>query len=142
MSKKTAPAPLNSIRLIEFVFCSPFSNQEEETPVVGAFHAEEVTHIMQFNSKFCTIEFKNGKEYRVYGTYRTLMNRLIYCLQLSPAREDFYYDEIVRPSISIQHRPDELEKNNVYFDSPQLIAFFQALRPELLEKDYIMEKIS
>jgi hypothetical protein len=122
-----------SKKIIEFVVVS--INETEsgviKIPFVSGIDVNDISRIIQHDKNHCNLITKDGTNYIICGTYRTLSNRWIYTLEKTSR---LYDDEIIRPSIKIFHDPDSLGVDSVHFDSYQLLQFMDALRPEIVEK--------
>lgn len=123
-------------RLIEFAYS--LSTIENIQPHLGIFNISDIVSITQYNQYFCTLSLSNNKEYYIYGTHRSLTNRYVYCLE---KQYDLYHDHIIRPSVLVYHNPEAIEPDDAFLDRHQLYAFIQAIRPALLQKEYIIDKL-
>ena len=114
------------LRLVEFV-CEKI--KDEFSPCVVLIDCDDVTCIEQLpkTTDRCKLITKQKNEYILYGTYKTLTNRLYYALS---KKHNIYEDDTIRPSIRVFHRPNLLEIDSSFFDETQLKAFIFALNPE------------
>lgn len=126
------------IPLIEYVFESKIENEQGiPIPKVILIKASEIEGITQLNDTFCILYTLN-KEYKVYGTMRTLSNRWTYCLERTHID---YYDPIVRPTTAIYHDPAALIINDSFLDEIQAKAFITAVAPQILNNNNLMNII-
>lgn len=112
------------MKLIEFVYY-PLGTL---VPRVILIDVSEIAGIHQDENNICWLSNKKGEQFHIVGNYRTLSNRWIYTLE---KKFDFYYDDIIRPSVLVYHKPEKMGVDNSFFDEEQLKAFCIALRPEL-----------
>lgn len=121
---------MNFARLIEFV--SIFQD-DEARPYVGLYDADTIAGLIQADERHCLISFKDNKPaIKACGTYRHLSNRWLYVLEKNH-KADFYNDEIIRPSMMIYHRPENIGADIAFFNEYQLVQFVKSLRPELFK---------
>lgn len=126
------------IPLIEYVFESSIKNEEGKSiPQVILIKASEIEGITQLDDTFCILYTLN-REYKVYGTMRTLSNRWTYCLEKTHID---YYDHIIRPTTAIYHDPSALVINDSYLDESQAKAFITAVAPQILNNKRLMNII-
>lgn len=102
------------MKLIEFVFKSG------EDYKVSLLDLSDISTIEQNNKDSCILIMKDGRKYTLPGTYRGLTNRFTYAFGRII---DPYQDTILRPSINFFHRPDQVDSDEVFFDTYQFNAF-------------------
>lgn len=111
-------------RLIEFaVYLDDTQN------AVLTLDVEEISFILQYDNSKCQLMLKNGRHYLAFGTHRTLTNRWVYCLE---KKREFLQDDVIRPSLLVYHRPENISIDNIYYDLLQMQVFAQCLRPDIL----------
>lgn len=118
---------MQQTKLIEFIF---IVNNDDSTKFLGVFDIADISSITQFDDKHCLLTKKDSTCYKVCGTLRTLTNRWIYTLQ---KRIHLYEDEIIRPSVAINHNPLALGVDNIHFDRYQLEAFILSVNPDVFK---------
>lgn len=129
----------NIIRVIEFVFSNPLKEEVAPQPLLALFKIEDIVSITQIDQHFSLLTLNTGQTYKLFGTSRSLHNRYLYALE---KEGNLYYDPIIRPSSAIYHNPHKLEGDEIFIDSFQLTAFFQATKPELLNNKIIQNNIN
>jgi hypothetical protein len=114
------------MRIIEFAV---EKTPSEFSPCVMLMDCADISGFEQISEdkNRCKLITKTGKEYNVYGTYKTITNRFFYSIS---KKHNFYEDDTIRPSIRVFHRPQLLEIDTAFFDKIQLKAFIYGLIPD------------
>jgi hypothetical protein len=118
------------LKFIEFVSCDNDNNLTLLT-----LELNSILGFQYFNEKKSILFMKEGRQFHIIGNHRTLMNRLMYVLNM---KKDTSYDYIARPSTAIFNNYKTLCVDNTFFENYQLYSFVKLLSPELLSNDFIL----
>lgn len=115
------------MKLIEFAIRKDI----DSPPVVVSWDVNDMASIEQSHEKgFCCVTKKDGQKYYLRGSYRSIMNRWIYALEINPYVFD---DPVIRPSVSLYNSNRLFQPDPILLDEPHMLDICEALFPEKLE---------
>lgn len=107
-------------KIIEFVYQS---GKNIYLPNLVSLDIEDISVFYQIDEYGCKILTKNNQTFSVFGTYRSICNRIAYTIE---KELNYSEDIIIRPSILLEHKLHKLEISSVLLDASQAKAFIDA----------------